>query len=220
MQFIALYNRKDFTSIANLAKQDPFVQDMLDFYTEGGMVTYIDGIAIKSNFESLQKELGRSGIMKTKEQVDKFVDIWTNMFELASRASAYGVAKRSFIADGMAEQPARTKAAAYAKNLANFEQVGQVGKTMGAFYMFFRPAATGAVRAIEALTPAFRSLDSALKSLPQSIQIGATPEAKAQRDTFIKNYKQKQKNARIMAGALFGLGMTAYAMSMAMSPED
>ena len=220
MQFIALYNRKDFASIENLAKKDPFVRDMLDFYTEGGMVTYIDGIAIKSNFESLQKELGRGGIMKTKEQVDKFVDIWTNMFELASRASAYGVAKRSFMADGMAEQPARTKAAAYAKNLANFEQVGQVGKTMGAFYMFFRPAATGAVRAIEALTPAFRSLDSALKSLPQAIQIGATPEAKAQRDTFIKNYKQKQKNARIMTGALFGLGMTAYAMSMAMSPED
>jgi len=220
MRFIAMYNRGDFTSIANLAKQDPFVQDMLDFYTEGGMVTYIDGIAIKSNFEALQKELGRSGIMKTKEQVDKFVDIWTNMFELASRAAAYGVAKSSFIADGMQEQPARTKAAAYAKNLANFEQVGEIGKTMGAFYMFFRPAATGAVRAIEAVAPAFRSLDSALKSLPQAIQIGATPEAKVQRDNFIKNYKQKQQNARIMTGALFGLGMTAYAMSMAMSPDD
>jgi len=220
MRFIAMYNRGDFTSIANLAKQDPFVQDMLDFYTEGGMVTYIDGIAIKSNFEALQKELGRSGIMKTKEQVDKFVDIWTNMFELASRAAAYGVAKSSFMADGMLEQPARTKAAAYAKNLANFEQVGEIGKTMGAFYMFFRPAATGAVRAIEAVAPAFRSLDSALKSLPQAIQIGATPEAKVQRDNFIKNYKQKQQNARIMTGALFGLGMTAYAMSMAMSPDD
>jgi hypothetical protein len=120
----------------------------------------------------------------------------------------------------MLEQPARTKAAAYAKNLANFEQVGEIGKTMGAFYMFFRPAATGAVRAIEAVAPAFRSLDSALKSLPQAIQIGATPEAKVQRDNFIKNYKQKQQNARIMTGALFGLGMTAYAMSMAMSPDD
>jgi hypothetical protein len=220
MQFIAMYNRGDFKSITNLAKKDPFIKDMLDFYTEGGMVTYIDGIAIKSNFESLQKELGRSGVMKTKEQIDKFVDIWTNMFELASRASAYGVAKRSFMADGMAEQPARTKAAAYAKNLANFEQVGQVGKTMGAFYMFFRPAATGAVRAIEAVAPAFRSLDSALKSLPQAIQIGATPEAKAQRDTFIKNYKKKQQNARIMTGALFGLGFAAYWMSSMMSPDD
>ena len=220
MRFIAMYNRGDFTSIANLAKQDPFVKDMLDFYTEGGMVTYIDGIAIKSNFEALQKELGRSGIVKTKEQLDKFVDTWTNMFELASRAAAYGVAKRSFEADGMAEKPARTKAAAYAKNLANFEQVGEIGKTMGAFYMFFRPAATGAVRAIEAVAPAFRSLDSALKSLPQAIQIGATPEAKVQRDNFIKNYKQKQQNARIMTGALFGLGITAYVMSMAMSPDD
>jgi hypothetical protein len=41
-----------------------------------------------------------------------------------------------------------------------------------------------------------------------------------QRDNFIKNYKQQQKNARIMTGALFGLGMTAYAMSMAMAPDD
>ena len=220
MRFIAMYNRGDFKSIDNYAKQDPFVQDMLDFYKEGGMVTYIDGIAIKSNFAALQKELGRSGIMKTKEQVDKFVDIWTNMFELASRAAAYGVAKRSFEADGMSEQAARTKAAAYAKNLANFEQVGQVGKTMGAFYMFFRPAATGAVRAIEAVVPAFRSVDAALKDMPQSVQLGITPEAKVQRDNFIKNYKQQQNNARIMTGALFGVGVMAYWMSSMMSPDD
>ena len=223
MQFIAMYNRGDFKSIDNLANQDPFVQDMLDFYTEGGMVTYIDGIAIKSNFAALQKEIGRNGVLKTKEQVDKFVDIWTNMFELASRAAAYGVAKRSFTKPNMTKSEldaVKTKAAAYAKNLANFEQVGQIGKTMGAFYMFFRPAATGAVRAIEAVVPAFRSVESALKSMPQSVQLGITPEAKTQREAFIKNYKQQQHNARIMTSALFGVGVMAYWMSSMMSPDD
>jgi hypothetical protein len=50
----------------------------------------------------------------------------------------------------------RYSAVEYAKNLANFEQVGRWGKQAGALFMFFRPAATGAVRAIEALAPAFR----------------------------------------------------------------
>ena len=220
MQVAALYARRDHKSIANLAKNDPFVKNMVDYITEGGLVTYIEGIALKSNFQALHKEIGRSGILKTKDQIDKFVDIWTNMFELASRASAYGVAKSSFMADNMDEKTASTKAAAYAKDLANFEQVGQLGKTMGAFYMFFRPAATGAVRAIEALAPALRSVESAMQGLPQSIQIGATPEARVQRDAFIKDYKEQQKNARIMAGSLFGLGMMAYFMSAAMSPDD
>jgi hypothetical protein len=49
---------------------------------------------------------------------------------------------------GMSEEAARIKATSYAKQLANFEEVGEWGKAMGAAFMFFRPSATGAVRAI------------------------------------------------------------------------
>jgi hypothetical protein len=81
------------------------------------------------------------------------------MFELTSRSAAYSIAKKNFLEEGMTETAARTKAAAYAKNLANFEQVGEYGRGLGALFMFFRPSATGAVRAIEAALPAFQNVD-------------------------------------------------------------
>jgi len=81
--------------------------------------------------------------MQSKEQLDKFVDIWTDMFELASRTAAYGIAKQhelgkleARVAAGEmtkseAEETAKIKAVAYAKNLANFEQVGTMGSRYG-----------------------------------------------------------------------------------------
>ena len=65
------------------------------------------------------------------------------------------------------EAEQRAKAAAEAKNLANFEQTGEWGKTAGALFMFFRPAATGAMRAIQAIAPAFMDVRQAKYRLPE-----------------------------------------------------
>ena len=105
--------------------------------------------------------------------------MWTDMFEIASRGAAYGIVKQNFyiknLAKNMSEkeamEAAQVQAGAYTKNFANFEQVGEMGKALGAFYMFFRPAATGAVRAIEALAPDWPgSLERAVFNLPKSIK--------------------------------------------------
>ena len=101
------------------------------------------------------KEIGRSQILKTKDQIDKFFDIYNEMFELSARVGAYRMLKEEFVAEGAALDEAKVRATEMTKNLANFEQVGQWGKAAGAAFMFFRPAATGAVRAIDALRPAF-----------------------------------------------------------------
>jgi hypothetical protein len=219
MQVAILYQKGDTDSKAKLkemADSDPYIKNMMEFLEKGGMVSYLGALSLKSNFQALHKEIGRNGILKSKEQLDKFVDIWTDMFELASRSAAYGVAKQNFIGKGMTENAASVRAAAYAKNLANFEQVGELGKAMGAFYMFFRPAATGAVRAIESLAPAWPgSLERALEGLPPEIKNDATALA-----TFEKNYAEKQKNARIMTTALIGLGMMSYMMASMMSDDD
>ena len=103
----------------------------------------------------------------------------------------------------------------YAKNLANFEQVGELGRAMGAFYMFFRPAATGAVRAIESVAPAFRRLESVLEGLPPEIK-----KDSAALETFKKNYAEKQQHARIMVTGLIALGMLSYYMAAMMSDDD
>jgi len=219
MQVAILYPKGDIKSmraLETLAKKDPYIRDMVEYIRQGGMVSHLNGMSLESNFQELHKKVGTSGILKTVEDINQVADVWTNMFELASRASAYSVAKNRFIhTDKLSEAEARTKAAVFTKNLANFEQVGEWGKAMGAAYMFFRPAATGAVRAIEAVAPAFTSVESAVKRLPPDIEQDA--KAKAE---YIKNYEKLQRNARVMSGALFGLGVLAYTMAYMTADDD
>jgi hypothetical protein len=174
-------------------------------------------MTIKSNFQQLEKELGRGMIMRNAGQLNKLIDGWTNMFEIASRSIAYGIAKQNYIKVGkMSEEAATIKAAEFAKNLANFEQVGEYGKGLGAAFMFFRPSATGAVRAIESLIPAFPgSLERAVRNLPKSIS--ENPEAL---DAFKKNYAEKSTNARYMFTTLMSAGALFYVMSYMMADDD
>jgi len=213
MKVAALYESKDIKQIEALAKTDPLIKEMVEYIQEGGMVEYLQGISLKSNFQRLQKDIGRSGVMRSVGQLNKFIDIWTDMFELTSRSAAYSIAKKNFLEQNMTETAARTKAAAYAKNLANFEQVGEYGRGLGAVFMFFRPSATGAVRAIEAALPAFQNVDKAVKQLPSSY-------TEADKATFKKNFLAKQKSSRYMLTYLMGLGALSYTMAAMMADED
>jgi hypothetical protein len=217
-------HKADVARLIQLGKTDTFYQHMYELTVErGGMVTHLSGLSLKSQFQELKKEIGPSGIMTKKEQFDKFVDTWTNMFEIASRTAAYMVAKQNYrtenLARGMNEatatEEAKARAVSFTKNLANFEQVGEWGKAMGALYMFFRPAATGAARSLQAIAPAFTPLQSAVEALPPSIK--NNPAALAE---FKKNYAEHQKNAKIMMMSLMALGFFAHTMSKMMAPDD
>lgn len=211
----ALYEAGKFDQIRAMAKKNGYVRDMLEFIEQGGKVSYLAGLSSKGQFKELQKSLDRTGILKTKDQIDKFVDIWTDMFELASRTAAYRIAKSQAKAEGLSDADAQVKAAGYAKGLANFEQVGEWGRAAGAAFMFFRPAATGAVRAIETLGPMLRDPQEALKELPEYIQKDKVASAE-----FLKKYNEQKKAATAMTFGLLGLGSAIYLMSMAMSDDD
>ena len=227
MQVAVLYDKGDEKSIKSLEamkKRDPYMKDMIEMIEQGGLVSYLQGLGLKSNFIELHKSIGKSGIITSIDKLNKFVDIWTDMFEIASRGAAYGIVKQNMYTKNLARkmseedamETAKVEAAAYTKNLANFEQVGEMGKALGAFYMFFRPAATGAVRAIEALAPAWPgSLERAVFNLPKSIK--NDPKAV---ETFKEDYKEQQGNARVMTGALFALGMMTYAMAYMTADDD
>ena len=218
MTVAAMYGKGDPASRAALerkARDDAYIRDMLDYVEAGGMVSYLAGMTLKSQFQELYKQIGRNGIVRTAEQANRFIDIWNDMFELASRSAAFASVRDRYIKQGMSESEARTKAAAYVKNLANFEQVGKWGKTLGSLFMFFRPASTGAVRAIEALIPAVQSVETAIEKLPAEAQ--KDPQAVA---AFKKNYLERQRNARVMASGLVGLGALAYMMALMMSDDD
>ena len=216
-----LYQKNNTEEIQRLAKADPFTKEMVEFIEEGGMVEYIQGLSLKSNYDRLQKEVGSSMVIRNVRQLNKLIDLWTDMFEITSRASAYSIAKKNFLEEGLSETAARTRAAAYAKNLANFEQVGEYGRGLGALFMFFRPSATGAVRAIEAALPAFQKLEKGSFGFGNPVMSELPPNlTDAEKATYKKNFMKQQKSARYMLTYLMGLGALSYTMAMMMADED
>jgi hypothetical protein len=212
-----LYKNGKFDEIEKLAKTDPYIRAMYEYIQQGGKVSYVSGIGAQSQFEQMQKTLGRKGIATTKAEIDGVIDIWTNMFEFASRTAAYQVVKENYMngPEKLLEREAQVKATAYVKNLANFEQVGQWGKSLGAIFMFFRPSATGAVRAIESLVPLFRNIDTALAGLPEAVR--NDPEAVAK---FRENMIAQRRAAAGMLMSLFGAGVVIYAMTSMLAEDD
>lgn len=191
---------------------DPFYANLVEYLERGGKVAYVQGFATKSQADLAQSEMRQAGKKFTKANIDKVVDVWTDSFELASRTAAYTVAKQIYLQEnakkGMepaaAEADAKSRATYYAKNLANFEQVGDYGKTLGALYMFARPAATGAVRAIEALQPL-------MIQIANKFNAGIPLSAKEQ---------EQASHVKKMLIGLAGMGYAAYMMSLMMAGDD
>jgi hypothetical protein len=215
MKVARLYEKGEFKKIEELGKKDPYIQAMYEYIVEGGKVSYLSGLAIQSQFEKMQANIGKSGIARTNEQINGVIDLWTDMFELASRASGYQIIRDQYIQEGMDPKEAKVKATAYVKNLANFEQVGKWGRAAGAFFMFFRPSATGAVRAIEAIAPLFRSVDAAWDILPEAAK--KLPNA---RQAFEESFYKQKRAAAQMSISLMGMGMVVYTMSLLMAGDD
>ena len=234
MQVALLEERSDAASKKMLldAARDPFVADMLEYLRFGGKTTYLQGFSLKSNLEQLSKNtIGRSRVVTTFEDASRLIDTWNNMFEFTGRAAAYTLYKEKALARNIeknmsnakgpqgqmspAERAAAVEAAAFVKNLANFEKVGEKGRELGAAYMFIRPSATGAVRAVEAVLPAFTREKYEEADLPP--QIANDPAAKAE---YIKNFRRDRRNAQIMVGALMGAGYALYWLSSLAAPDD
>jgi hypothetical protein len=251
MNFARLYSQGKISTIDALAAKDDYYRDLRDYIKSGGKVSYIAGIAPKGQYQEFFKGVGGNYFLNKKEQTDKFFDMWIDTFELAARVTSFRVTKANEIAQLTKKDPTKSKdeiekaaivtASAYAKNLANFEQVGQLGKALGAFFMFFRPSATGAVRAIDAIAPALNmNVERAVMGIPEfaraanireelSKGVDATKEKKLRAElaemdkavaTFRENYSKAKTNALVMMAALVGMGMFAYAMSYMTADDD
>jgi len=207
----------------SLSSKERYYRDLMDYVQMGGRVSYLQGVAAKGALDQLIKEVGRSGILKTKDQIDKFIDIYNDMFELSSRVAAYRLLKDQYYHENLANkmsvadarEDARIRAVTYAKNLANFEQVGKWGKQAGALFMFFRPAATGAVRAIQALSPAFSFNEENFRK--EAIAEGRTPQ---QIERAVAIMQKRQYAARRMMATMTGIGVSLYMMALMMAGDD
>jgi len=205
---------------AQLSNKELKYRDMYEYIQQGGMVSYLQGLSSQGTFASLQKDINSSDIKKAGAAVNKVFDIYTDMFELASRSAAYAITKQSYMQGErkLSEEAAATKAAGYVKGLANFEQVGKYGKAAGAMFMFFRPAATGAVRAIETIGPMLRDTDAAVEEFKvNNPEVAKDEKAVAE---FRRNFEKQKKAGTYMTLALSGMGALMYMMAMALSDDD
>ena len=220
-KFSLAFARGDTETMDRLSKQDPqFYGELARYFQIGGRVAYVQALSYRDNLLEAVEGAGRNPVLRTKAKVDKFFDAWLDMFEMTTRMAAFRTMKAEFIAQGMDPASAEVEAAAFAKNLANFEQVGEWGRTAGAFFMFFRPAATGAVRAIQSLAPAFdfRSDADVIRSVMQNKKFGGATEEQALQ--FLASYNKQRKNARTSGLAIMGMGAFVFVAAYMMAGED
>lgn len=210
-----LYANNDIEKLRELAKKDDYVKDMLEFIEQGGIVSIVEGLSVQGQLSRLYKDLNRNKMLKTKEQIDKLFDGWVYTFELAARASAYSIAKKDAESRGATPEAAKQIGTVYAKQLANFEEVGEWGKGLGAMFVFFRPSATGAVRAFESLGPMLRTWESVQKSLPETIT--KNPQALAE---YEANWRKQSRAASGVVISLLGAGATLYLMAAGLADDD
>ena len=235
------HQKGDFQTIDKLAKKSQIYRDMQEFLVEGGESAYIQIFAQSGKLGTMLEELDKSKFRMNAEKTGEFVtgafDLYNNMFELANRSASYGVVRDEMIGQLTKEfkkknqrdpTPAETKfiykqamqrAASYTKNLTNFELTGARANKLIANYAFFRPAATGAVSALDAIMPIWVDAKSMYQHMTPELKaiLDKDPEA---RKNYANNYKQIQKNARTTAMVSFMAGMAVYMMAKAMGDED
>jgi hypothetical protein len=193
-----------------------YYKDVSRYYELGGQVAYMDSLTNSQALESLAKELERNPKFSPKKWSTYF-DAWMSMFETTSRVATFRTLKQKFMNDGIKEEEAEIRAMSVAKDLANFQQVGEIGRELGALFMFWRPAATGAVKAIDALVPAFdfrseKQLIDYYKTRPN------VTDAQARRAATV--YGKEVRNARHMGLVLAAAGYFMYEMAHMMAGDD
>jgi hypothetical protein len=224
-QVARAYINKDWAKIKQLENNDKtgFVKDLIEYLKAGGNVAVVQSFAVAGQADQLMGSSEKNKVLLAKDEIGHFFDSWTQAWEFAARASAYKVMKANFIKENRdagysqkeSERRAVEQAAAYVKRLANFEEVGTLGKEMGAFFMFFRASAVGASRAIEGLEPAFRNWDTVESQLDDVIR--NDPKAL---EKYKAEFMRKKQAGRVAMAALMGLGMITYWMSVGFSGDD
>ena len=250
---------RDSAALERLMSKDGFYRDALDFIEYGGSALYPQGFNVEDQVEALMKRVGPSKIIRTKEALSRWFDVFGATFEYTSRVAAYTTRLKDNVAKAKAQNvdvnnpdimaDLKREAATFALELMNFRKIGTWGRKMSAFYMFFKPAATGAVNFIKVIRTATTSAEDAIKNAEPSVwaqmdtqydeealqKEEANPKAdpdkiaelqnridkkNENRRRFIENYNQRRKNALVAAPIFFTSGALIYAMAAAMAPDD
>ncbi len=243
MKISWLYDNGNFAAIKNMKGQ--FAKDAYEYLVEqGGRGAFQRSFDIATvEKEAFKRAKLGGGVLEsgktvgtlTAKAVNKIFNTWADSFEFVSRASTYGVIKKELIAEAKSRglnvndpvflKGMKEEAAAYTKNLFNYEQVGKYGRELGSLYMFMRPSLTSAVRVMDLLRPALESVDTAMKRGPSLLKITdpADPnyaKAQAARQEFAARHAKESFNATILAMVLGGAGAAMYEWALSTADTD
>jgi hypothetical protein len=211
--------------------KDPFIRDAYRYLERGGKISIIRSWQAKEKLEELidlaNKGTARQQFERRITAVQAIFDRWLDMFDFIARVQAYRVSK-SYAENvrGLQGEASELYGVNYAKNLSNFEKKGLI-RWPNALYSFWGPAATGAVRAMDALAPTYRltaprilggtRIEDVIDELPE--QIRTDPQAVA---TYIERYQKQKINGLFTAAFFSGVGFLAYnvARSLAVAVKD
>ena len=212
--------------IAARAGKDSFASNLMEYLKNGGDTTMMDALSHKAALNNILDEAQRvnGNLLKvTTGKLGDMLQVWAHGFELTNRVTMYGVLKKIAqgeirkanpkISDAELEAQSQSRAAADAKNLLNFQNVGTYGRDLSSVFMFWRANATGAVRALDAMRPAFMSEDQYVASLPKTLSEEARMQAAAQ-------FKLQQKYARMTGAFMMGAGFGLYQIARQMASND
>jgi hypothetical protein len=243
MKISWLYDNGNFAAIKNMKGQ--FAKDAYEYLVEqGGRGAFQRSFDIATvEKEAFKRAKLGGGVLEsgktvgtlTAKAVNKIFNTWADSFEFVSRASTYGVIKKELIAEAKSRglnvndpvflKGMKEEAAAYTKNLFNYEQVGKYGRELGSLYMFMRPSLTSAVRVMDLLRPALESVDTAMERGPSLLKITdpADPnyaKAQAARQEFAARHAKESFNATILAMVLGGAGAAMYEWALSTADTD
>ena len=211
--------------------KDPFIRDAYRYLERGGKISIIRSWQAKEKLEELidlaNKGTARQQFERRITAVQAIFDRWLDMFDFIARVQAYRASK-SYAENvrGLQGEASELYGVNYAKNLSNFEKKGLI-RWPNALYSFWGPAATGAVRAMDALAPTYRltaprilggtRIEDVIDELPE--QIRTDPQAVA---TYIERYQKQKINGLFTAAFFSGVGFLAYnvARSLAVAVKD
>ena len=228
-KFSYLFHNDNIEEINKLAKKDLFYQALKEYGENGGSVSIVQGLSANSAMDLLRESMKidvKGNLNLTSDaQISKYFDIYGSMFEFAARIAVYKVLKSHFYdqlkkqyvsyTPAQLEKAAIIKAVAYTKNLANFEEVGNYGKKLGSYFMFFRASSTGNRVAYKALAPAFRSIDAVANTLPK-----VTQDNPVAMERFKKSYAKDKKYARLVSAFIAGIGLALWYGLRGLADDD
>ena len=220
-----LYDQGRIPEIEALTIKDKtgLLTDALEYLKSGGRVAQRMSYNTDSQLKQLIRPHGRNFVFKTQDGILKWIDVWNDSFEMTNRVAMYSVLKADITAKNIAKnmsaadakEAAIAEASSIAKNLANFETVGEWGRSAGALYMYFRAAATGAFRAFDALSPAWTSAQTKVNQMSEEARNDLKLVAEVE-----KNFKKLQIRSRVGIAALSAAGAALYTMAYLASDDD